>query len=159
MQIPTPMLAAIAILGCAQPAVPPADLPAIAWTPIEGSKGAAAAIKAAASSDERVPVLFVGAEWCGSCKAYKTSLTHPEMVAAHRSVHIIEVDADRHMRVVQALQVKPVGVPHWEKLDRSTGRSAGAHIDGRAWTFNTVAAMAPALQAFFEADTVRHQDD
>jgi hypothetical protein len=55
------------------------------------------------------------------------------------------------MRTLQALDISPSGVPHWEKLD-ATGSATGATIDGRAWKENTVASMAPALGQFFAAD-------
>ena len=93
-------------------------------------------------------MLFVGATWCGSCAAYKASLDDPTMRAAHAPVHIIEVDAERHVRVIEAIGAQPAGVPHWERLAR-TGQSAGTHIDGRAWSLPTVTSMAPALSAFF----------
>jgi thiol:disulfide interchange protein len=91
----------------------------------------------------------VGATWCGSCKAYKRSLPDPRMVEAHAGVTILEVDAERHARTLDTLGITPAGVPHWEVLDRA-GRPVGRHIDGSAWTLNTVGSMAPALSAFFQ---------
>ncbi len=145
------ILATVFALACSAsadetPAAPPLD-----WTTIEGSKGAGPAIRSAAAGTTKTPVLFVGATWCGSCKAYKASLGDPTMVAAHKAVHIIEVDADRHMRVIQALPVAPAGVPHWSILDHD-GRPTGRFIDGSAMPIKTAATMAPILAGFFEGD-------
>ena len=145
------MLGAALAAGCvprsADPAAPEAR---VHWTTIEGSKGAVAAIARHAGASPDQPVLFIGASWCGSCAAYKASLGDPRMVAAHRGVHILEVDAERHSRVVAELGVQPRGVPHWSELD-ATGHPTGRHIDGSAWTLNTTGAMASALDGFFLA--------
>ncbi len=133
--------------GCTGSSTPAEPAETVHWTVIEGSKGADRAISRAAS-DEGQPVVFVGATWCGTCKAYKNAVTDARMVEAHRGVHIIEVDAERHVKVLGELGIQPAGVPHWEVLDHE-GKTIGRHIDGSAWTLNTVESMAEALGRFF----------
>jgi hypothetical protein len=70
------------------------------------------------------------------------------MVRAHLPVHIIELDADKHLATLKALAIAPTGIPHWEMVDKK-GNSTGKKIDGSAWTENTVENMAPALSRFF----------
>jgi hypothetical protein len=72
------------------------------------------------------------------------------MARAHDGIHIIELDAERHVKLIETLQVQPAGVPHWEVLGPHA-RPVGASVDGRAWTLNTVGGMAKALGAFFDA--------
>lgn len=139
----------MAACGTARPPARPAE--SVSWKTIEGSKGAVDAIRVASEGAPGTPVLFIGATRCGSCKAYKASLTDPRMVEAHAPVHILEVDADRHKHVIADLGITIAGVPHWEMLDR-TGKPAGKRIDGRAWVVDTAGNMAPVLGAFFRSE-------
>jgi len=120
----------------------------VAWTTISEKGDATAAVRKSAKTAKGVPVVYVGATWCGPCKVYKASLDDPRMVQAHRPVHIIELDADKHTEALSAVGIQPNGVPHWEMVDPS-GKSVGKHIDGGAWGDNTVENMAPVLTKFF----------
>ena len=129
----------------------PADKPVakkVAWTTIEPSIDDPGAVRTAARSAKGVPVVYVGATWCGPCKIYKGTINDPRMVRAHLPVHIIELDADRHPATLKELAIAPTGIPHWEMVDK-TGTSSGKKIDGSAWDDNTVEKMAPALTRFF----------
>lgn len=120
----------------------------VAWTTIDTAKDVPADVTATVGSVKGVPVVYVGATWCGPCKVYKNSLEDPAMIRAHLPVHIIELDADKHPNTLQALKITPSGIPHWEMVDRS-GVTTGRKIDGSAWQDNTVENMAPALTTFF----------
>jgi len=130
---------------------PVASSASVAWTTITDASEATRAVRTAARSAKRSPVVYIGATWCGPCKVYKARLDDPRMVQAHRTVHIIELDADLHMGTLEALGITPAGVPHWEKVD-TAGRATGTAIDGRAWKENTIESMAPALEQFFAAN-------
>ena len=135
--------------GPTQPdAAPSTPSQTVSWTTIAANDEAHTAVQTAAAGAKGVPIVYVGATWCGPCKVYKASLSDPRMVQAHRPVHIIELDADQHASTLQKLSISPSGVPHWEMVDPS-GHSVGKHIDGSAWADNTVENMAPALSAFF----------
>lgn len=122
--------------------------PGIHWTTLDKGANKAGTLEAAAGKASGVPVVYVGATWCGPCKVYKSTLTDPRMVAAHKGAHIIEVDLDVHPKALQSVGIQPAGVPHWEMLD-SSGQRVGRTIDGGHWDDNTVENMAPALTQFF----------
>ncbi len=157
-------------IGCdsappAAPAAPPAveapaaEVPAstpaaaaphagVAWTIVPTAEDSVEAVRAAVAATTGVPVVYIGATWCGPCKAYKRHLEDPRMVAAHKGAHIVELDADRHAGAIQALSIQPEGVPHWEMVDR-TARPVGRRIDGRSWESDTPENMAGPLTEFF----------
>jgi thiol-disulfide isomerase/thioredoxin len=120
----------------------------VAWTTIDTHQDAPDALQEAARAAKGAPVVYVGATWCGPCKAYKASLSDPKMKQAHVPVQILELDADKHPNTLQWAGITPNGVPHWEMVD-SGGKSIGKTIDGSAWEANTVDNMAPALSKFF----------
>ncbi|HCH64302.1 MAG: hypothetical protein CL927_10715 [Deltaproteobacteria bacterium] len=120
----------------------------VAWTTIDTAVDDPDTVRSTAGSVKGVPVVYVGATWCGPCKVYKGSLNDKAMIRAHLPVHIIELDADKHPTILEALSIAPEGIPHWEMVDR-TGATTGRNIDGRAWQDNTVANMAPSLTRFF----------
>jgi len=120
----------------------------VAWTKIPPKSDDAALVRAAAKDATGVPVVYIGAVWCGPCKQYKATLSDPRMIDAHTGAHIIELDADRHSKALGELGVRPMGVPHWEMVDK-TGTPVGRTIDGSHWEANTPENMAPALGKFF----------
>lgn len=131
--------------------LPPAEDPDVVyieWVTVPANEASDALIKQFISDSDRHPVVFVGAKWCGSCKAYKATLGSDRMKQVHSGVQILELDLDRHTTLLTSIGIRPAGVPHWEGLTAS-GRSSGAKVDGRAWTTDTVDAMAPVLGRFF----------
>lgn len=125
-----------------------AKAPEVAWTKIPQKSDDATLVRAAARDATGVPVVYIGAVWCGPCKQYKASLSDPRMMEAHTGAHIIELDADRHSKALGELGIRPMGVPHWEMVDK-TGTPVDRTIDGSHWKANTPEEMAPALGKFF----------
>ena len=126
----------------------PASHPGVAWTIVPTGEDSVEAVRTAVAATTGVPVIYIGATWCGPCKAYKRNLEDPQMIAAHKGAHIVELDADRHAGAIQTLTIQPEGVPHWEMVDREA-RPVGRRIDGRAWEADTPDNMAGPLTAFF----------
>lgn len=124
------------------------DAPSIAWTMISTKTDDAAAVREAVVQATGVPVVYIGATWCGPCKQYKAALSDPRMIEAHTGAHIIELDADKHTKTLTELGIRPAGVPHWEMVDK-TANPTGRTIDGSHWQANTPQEMAPALGKFF----------
>ena len=125
-----------------------ADAKAVAWTKIPTKSDNAVVVREAAAEAKGVPVVYIGATWCGPCKQYKAALSDPRMVEAHTGAHIIELDADKHTKALKALQIQPRGVPHWEMVNQDA-TPIGRTIDGSHWEANTPQEMAPALGKFF----------
>lgn len=141
--------------ACSEPTIdglPPAsdpDIQYIEWMRVPTKRADLAFVQRIIEDSERTPVAFVGAEWCGSCKAYKATLETASMKAVHAKVQIIELDLDHHRALLAEMNIRPAGVPHWEGLGE-VGVSTGHRIDGRAWTADTEAQMSPVLQSFFD---------
>jgi len=131
-----------------KPVSKPATVEAVAWTKISTKTDDAAVVRKAVADATGVPVVYIGAVWCGPCKQYKAALTDPRMIEAHTGAHIIELDADKHTKSLGELGIRPMGVPHWEMVDK-TGTPVGRTIDGSHWEANTPENMAPALGRFF----------
>jgi hypothetical protein len=132
--------------------LPPAedpDLQYIEWVTIPSREDSFAFVLRIAGDSARAPVAFVGASWCGSCSAYKATLETARMQQVHQRVHILEFDLDHHKGLLSSMNIRPAGVPHWEGIAAS-GHSSGARVDGRAWKTDTLDAMAPVLEQFFE---------
>lgn len=121
---------------------------AVAWTTVSTKTDDPAAVRQAVAEASGVPVVYIGATWCGPCKQYKAALSDERMVKAHAGAHIVELDADKHAKALQELGIQPAGVPHWEMVDPK-GVPIGRAIDGSHWDGNTPEAMAPALGKFF----------
>ncbi len=130
------------------PATDNLDIVYIEWVTVPPTSATDALIKQFIGDSERHPVAFVSAAWCGSCKAYKATLASERMKAVHAKVQILELDLDHHTELLKTMGIRPVGVPHWEGLATS-GQSSGLHMDGRAWSTDTLDAMAPVLEHFF----------
>ncbi len=132
--------------------LPPAeepDLQYIEWVTIPPGEASPELVARVISDSERTPVAFISASWCGSCKAYKGTLETERMKQVHARVHILEFSLDDHKGLLSSLNIHPAGVPHWEGLAPS-GQSSGKKTDGRAWEADTLDAMAPVLEPFFD---------
>lgn len=124
------------------------DVQYIEWVSIPRSEGSSDLVAQVVAASDRPSVVYVGAAWCGSCAAYRSTLESARMLEVHRSVQVIELDLDHHQRLLTELEIRPAGVPHWEAVD-GRGHSRGLQLDGRAWAADTLDAMAPPLEAFF----------
>jgi thiol-disulfide isomerase/thioredoxin len=135
--------------------LPPAENPDeqyIEWVALPQADASVELVGQVIADSERTPIAFIGASWCGSCRAYKATLDTPRMKSVHASVQIVELDLDHHKALLTALAIHPAGVPHWEALTNE-GRSTGHRIDGRAWKHDTLDEMAPVLDAFYQEAT------
>ena len=128
----------------------------VAWTTVDTAKDVPADVTATAGSVKGVPVVYVGATWCGPCKVYKNSLEDPAMIRAHLPVHIIELDADKHPNTLQALKITPSGIPLGN--GGPLGHHHGRKIDGSAWQDNTVKTWRRAHRSSLGADTGNNVD-
>ena len=132
------------------PAAEDPDIQYIEWMTLPPTGASAALVQQIIGDSDRRPVAFVGATWCGSCKAYKATLETEQMKSVHANVQILELDLDAHRALLAEMSIRPAGVPHWESLT-DTGQSSGVRLDGRAWDTDTLDAMTPPLTAFFQA--------
>ena len=148
------LLSAIAVACSSPPTIdglPPADDPDllyIEWIGVPASGADRALVQQVLRDSDRSPVAFVGASWCGSCRAYKSTLASQTMKSVHEEVQVVEFDLDHHRALLAEMNIRPSGVPHWEALGEF-GISTGQSIDGRAWKEDTEDTMAPVLKAFF----------
>ena len=124
------------------------DLQYIEWIAVPATGADAAFIAQVIGDSDRAPVAYIGATWCGSCNAYKATLESDTMKEVHGQVQVLELDLDRHKGLLADLGIRPAGVPHWEGLDAS-GKSTGVRVDGRAFSADTEAVMAPVLKDYF----------
>jgi len=143
-------------MACAQPTIdglkPAVDpnIHYIEWMTLPVDSADLVLVQQVIEDSKRAPVAYVGATWCGSCKLYKATLESETMKKTHGGVQIVEFDLDQHRQLLAKMNIRPAGVPHWEALN-GFGLSSGSHIDGRAWTADTEAEMAPVLQRFFDS--------
>ena len=148
------VLAAVGVACSSPPTIdglPPAedaDLLYIEWIGAPARGADLELVQQVLRDSDRAPVAFVGASWCGSCRAYKSTLESETMKSVHGAVQVVEFDLDHHRALLAQMNIRPAGVPHWEALNEF-GLSAGSSIDGRAWKVDTEDAMAPPLRAFF----------
>ena len=147
------------VLSCSSPVLidglPPAgdpDIQYIEWMGIPARNADLVLVQQVLSDSDRAPVAFVGASWCGSCRAYKSTLESETMKSVHGGVQVVEFDLDHHRALLAEMNVRPAGVPHFEALGEF-GMSTGQSVDGRAWKVDTADAIAPVLQIFFDEVT------
>lgn len=103
-----------------------------------------ASYAAAAHADGKIPVAYLGARWCGPCKAFKMQKGDPAIIDALDGVRIIEVDVDKFPTGLAAAGVQVVAIPHWFVLD-AQGDPVDGGMSGDKWTDLSPASMAPSL--------------
>lgn len=101
---------------------------------------------ALARAEGQIPVAYLGARWCGPCKAFKMQKEDPEIVQALDGVRILELDVDQFMSGLEPAGVQVVAIPHWFVLD-AQGDPVDGGISGDKWSDLSPASMAPSLAA------------
>jgi thiol:disulfide interchange protein len=105
-----------------------------------------------AITDGKLPVAYLGARWCGPCKAFKMQKDDPAIVEALDGVRIIELDVDQFMTGLEPAGVQVVAIPHWFVLD-AQGDPVNAGMSGDKWTDLSPASMAPSLASLKPRET------
>jgi hypothetical protein len=94
------------------------------------------------------PVVYVGAAWCGPCKAIKQYKGDAKMSDALAGAYIVEVDLDDwNTADFAGLGYNVTSVPVFIAVD-DNAKAIGPSIDGGAWGDNIPANMAPPLKKF-----------
>lgn len=149
-------LALIMTLAAAALAAPPVvaeTAPAARWqalhpddkTPLAARLEAAIAARDPATL---VPVVYIGATWCGPCKAIKRYKDDPRMQAAFAGALVLELDSDEWPGAdLHALGLASDSVPVFFAVD-AHGKGTGPRITGAAWGEDVPENMAPPLQRF-----------
>lgn len=95
----------------------------------------------------RVPYLHVTASWCGPCKTLRSLWDAPELQAAMAGAGFLRVDLDAFAGPLAEIGVQRTVPAFYEvRADGSVGRT----INGAAWGEDTVANIAPPLEAYFQ---------
>ena len=105
-----------------------------------------------AIADGKLPVAYLGARWCGPCKAFKMQKDDPAIVEALDGVRIIELDVDQFMTGLEPAGVQVVAIPHWFVLD-AQGDPINTGMSGDKWTDLSPASMAPSLASLKPHET------
>jgi thiol:disulfide interchange protein len=100
---------------------------------------------AQARAQGKIPVAYLGARWCGPCKAFKMQKDDPAIVEALDGVRILELDVDKFMDGLAPAGVQVVAIPHWFVLDEK-GDPIDGGMSGDKWTDLSPSSMAPSLQ-------------
>ncbi|MFT5583238.1 MAG: thiol:disulfide interchange protein [Cognaticolwellia sp.] len=121
---------------------------AVDWVTLDKDAGELdaqlATYAAQAHADGKIPVAYLGARWCGPCKAFKMQKGDPSIVQALDGVRIIELDVDQFVAGLEPAGVQVVAIPHWFVLD-AQGDPINGGMSGDKWTDLSPASMAPSL--------------
>ena len=130
------------------PAQPDAVAVGVDWVNLDKNNGELdaqlATYAAQAHADGQIPVAYLGARWCGPCKAFKMQKGDPAIIQALDGVRILELDVDQFMPGLSAAGVKVVAISHWFVLD-AQGDPIDGGMSGDKWTDLSPASMAPSL--------------
>jgi len=99
----------------------------------------------------RQPYMEVYAEWCGPCKALRSSLSDQRMVKAFTGTYIIQVDWDAWEAQLDEAGFTVEAVPAFFEIN-ANGEPTGRTITGAAWGEDIPENMAPPLKQFFTQD-------
>lgn len=95
-----------------------------------------------------LPVVELGATWCGPCRELEESMSDARMQAAFKATYVVHLDVDAWGGSLGAVGLGSPSIPVFIVLDEK-GRGTKRRIDGSAWADNVPANMAPKLDAFF----------
>ncbi|MEO0897972.1 MAG: thioredoxin family protein [Bacteroidota bacterium] len=110
------------------------------------------ALIATVLENEKTPVLYFSATWCGPCKRFKKSLVDAKMIEALQEATLIMVDVDKAMRdnnEVNSGLTKRFGItsiPTFIKIDQKLNMLA--KVGGEAWEEDIPENMAPVMKEF-----------
>lgn len=95
-----------------------------------------------------LPVVELGATWCGPCRELEASMSDARMQAAFKATYVVHLDVDAWGGSLGAVGLASPSIPVFIVLDEK-GRGTKRRIDGSAWDDNVPANMAPKLDTFF----------
>lgn len=97
-----------------------------------------------ASQDQKTPILSFSADWCGSCREYKKTLTDQRVALSYKNAFLIDVNVDTDsLGLTERYGVTQI--PTFIKLD-STGRAL-AKITSAEWEDNLPEYVAPVIDS------------